>query len=139
MKKVIFFALLLVPGTSFARTDCKLVEFADHVEAVCTGDEKAVVQPEQKDQKAPPPPAAESLPYTPIQTAETPAKNDGTTREVSPQPPPAPTPVLTHRQGRSNQASQSGLQDAISARRTMLMEHSRQNEAAPVPAPPPAQ
>ena len=41
MKMLILVALILAPNLSSAQTDCRAVEFADHMEAQCTGDEKA--------------------------------------------------------------------------------------------------
>lgn len=41
-RKIIFGTVLLLPCTAVAAPDCRLVEYADHVEAVCTGDPRAL-------------------------------------------------------------------------------------------------
>ena len=41
-RKIIFGPLLLLPCTAVAAQDCRLIEYADHVEAVCTGDPRVV-------------------------------------------------------------------------------------------------
>jgi hypothetical protein len=40
MKRLIFTGLALVPCAVFAATDCRVVEYPDHYEAVCVGTEK---------------------------------------------------------------------------------------------------
>jgi hypothetical protein len=37
MKKIILLMLLLLPCTAFASTNCRLVEYPDHYEAICDG------------------------------------------------------------------------------------------------------
>jgi hypothetical protein len=38
MKKIIFMGVVLLPCMAFASTDCRVVEYPDHDEAICSGD-----------------------------------------------------------------------------------------------------
>ena len=38
MRKIILLVMVLLPGMAFAATDCRIVEYPDHTEAVCVGD-----------------------------------------------------------------------------------------------------
>jgi hypothetical protein len=38
MGKVILLCVLLIPFAAFAGTECRVVEYPDHYEAICTGD-----------------------------------------------------------------------------------------------------
>lgn len=38
MRKIISLGMVLLPCTAFAATDCRVVEYPDHYEAVCIGD-----------------------------------------------------------------------------------------------------
>jgi hypothetical protein len=40
--KSILACLMIVPGVTFAATNCRVVEFVDHYEAICEGDEKSL-------------------------------------------------------------------------------------------------
>lgn len=40
IRKSIFMLILLLPGTGFGGTDCKIADHPDHYEIVCFGDEK---------------------------------------------------------------------------------------------------
>jgi len=45
IKNVLYISLLFVslfPGIVYAKTNCRLVEFPDHYEAICEGDEKYI-------------------------------------------------------------------------------------------------
>jgi hypothetical protein len=42
MRKIISLAMLLLPCQVFAATDCRVIEFTDHYEAVCAGDPGSV-------------------------------------------------------------------------------------------------
>jgi hypothetical protein len=42
MKSIIFSLIMMVPSMALATTDCHVIEYPDHFEAVCTGDEKQV-------------------------------------------------------------------------------------------------
>lgn len=47
---ILFAGLVLLPCLVFAVTDCRVVEYPDHFEAVCVGDPKYTPeQPEQAD------------------------------------------------------------------------------------------
>jgi len=38
MRRIILLMMVLLPGMAFAATDCRIVEYPDHTEAVCVGD-----------------------------------------------------------------------------------------------------
>lgn len=40
MRKIIMVGMVVLPHMVFAATDCRVVEYPDHFEAVCVGDEK---------------------------------------------------------------------------------------------------
>ena len=44
--------MLLLPSIVFAATDCRIIEYPDHYEAVCVGDEKNRPEQEQRAMKA---------------------------------------------------------------------------------------
>lgn len=41
--KIILACLMIVPAVTFAATDCRVIEFDDHYEAICEGDQKSPV------------------------------------------------------------------------------------------------
>jgi len=55
MRKIISVVMLLLPSLVFAATDCRVIEYLDHYEAVCAGDPGPVpVQtPVQAEQAVP--------------------------------------------------------------------------------------
>lgn len=144
MKVIISALIVLIPCIAGAATDCQVVEYPDHNEVICVGDEKAPASVTQKTAKKqePSPQSEPSLkPESPERAMSGSATNDTSSATA---PPPADIPtrdqsvipttpipsrgpgaVIVNRQGRANQASQSALQDAISARRALIMEHSQ--------------
>jgi len=53
----IIIAIIFVPYLTFAGTDCRVIEYSDHFEAVCIGNPKPVDlrQPVQPEHVVPPP------------------------------------------------------------------------------------
>ena len=47
MRTLIFVVLVLLPCMAVASTNCHVVEYADHYEAICNGDKPASVAPAQ--------------------------------------------------------------------------------------------
>jgi hypothetical protein len=48
MKIIISLMMVLLPCTAFAATDCRIVEYPDHTEAVCVGDAEQTTASSQK-------------------------------------------------------------------------------------------
>jgi hypothetical protein len=118
--------LMLVPGLSFARTDCRVVEFPDHSEAVCVGDEKAVPAPvspsvtpaqlaEPQQQAAPGQPQA-SLPAPTAQPQSTVAAATAPQTSAT----PAAQGAIVRRQGR--QQYMKGMEEARAGRLQLIQE-----------------
>ena len=40
MRKIIFIGMVLLPCMAIAGTDCRIIEYPDHFEAVCDGDSR---------------------------------------------------------------------------------------------------
>jgi hypothetical protein len=55
MQNTILTVMLLLPSMAFGATNCRVVEFKDHYEAICIGDPRFVDQrqPEKPEQVAP--------------------------------------------------------------------------------------
>jgi hypothetical protein len=118
MKTLFALLTMLIPCLVFAASDCNVVEFDDHFEAVCTGDEKAV-------------PAAGQKPASKIYGANTQPEQ---TRKRVPAPIPEASPdrlpgapattdgkPAIQRQGRTK--SQQGLEAAKAERLRLISEH----------------
>jgi hypothetical protein len=131
MRIPILIALILTPGLSFAQTDCRTVEYQDHVEVVCSGDEKALPAPDaltaaaERNQSV-----QEKTPIT-----ETPAPASSTQAQPAPadatQPQtvqsPAPQGAVVHRQGR--QQYQKAMEDARAARSKLILDQQKKPPA----------
>jgi hypothetical protein len=51
MRKFISLVMLFLPCTAFAGTDCRIVEYPDHYEAICTGNaEQSPASPQRTAQ-----------------------------------------------------------------------------------------
>ncbi len=129
MKTLLITIALLIPTLAFAHTDCKIVQYEDHNEAVCIGDEKPIPEAAQR-------PAAALA----RETAAAPAKQqtfsaDPETRMQAaiPADSSAQPSGQRHRQGRANQADQAGLRDAIAARRELIMQHMKPMQSTNTP------
>ena len=116
MKILISVLLILVPTASLAVTDCHIVEFPDHYEAVCTGDEKSVPDPAPQQSIVQSPLRMQiTAPVnpgsgTPVATVATPSAGSAVT---------SPTPI--QRQGR--QQFQQAMKDAKEMRAKLIAEH----------------
>jgi hypothetical protein len=53
MKIIISLAMVLLPCTTFASTDCRVVEYPDHYEAICNGDSEKTPAPYQRTEQEP--------------------------------------------------------------------------------------
>lgn len=136
MKLFISVLLVLMPCSAIAASDCQVVEYPDHNEVVCVGDEKA--EPSTQS----PTPQRTDLPArndnsittdessTQASSPKTSAPADIPTRDQSvipttPIPSKGPGAVIINRQGRSTQTNQQDLQNAIDARKKLIMEHNQ--------------
>lgn len=132
MRTLILLTMILTPLLSHAQTNCRSVELPDHVEAVCTGDEKAAAvdipstksparvvnqQLTASEQKQ----APETVAIEPAGQQQDPATPQATQ-------PKAPQPTIVHRQGR--QQYQKGMDDAKAAR-SRLIDSLQQSQPAP--------
>jgi len=144
MNTLILIGMVLVPSLVFAGTLCKVTEFPEYYEVVCTGDEKAVPAPDSSPRAPVSSPAANQTfvitPAPPQSTAtseyslqSTSATNqtmiipknsladDTTQKNLTTQVPSSTAPgTIVHRQGR--QQYNKALQDAIAARLKMLSQ-----------------
>ena len=127
MRKLIIAALILIPVLSFAKTDCRVIQYADHDEAVCVGDEKYAPAAERQ------PAATASRSEPAVQPAVSPAVQAVPQASVSAPSPqsvdikPTPEPTI-QRQGR--QQHQQRL-DAARATRNQLIDSLRQAQPTP--------
>ncbi len=55
MKTIVLLGIMLVSNAAFAATDCRVVEYPDHYEAVCTGDapQPSATSPSQEPSASP--------------------------------------------------------------------------------------
>jgi hypothetical protein len=51
MRKLILLVMVLLPCTAFAGTDCRVVEYPDHYEAICVGDSEKTPSSYQKTEQ----------------------------------------------------------------------------------------
>ena len=123
MRILLVIALILAPGLSFARTDCRAVEHPDYLEAVCVGDEKASPAPEtptsdiiqrgEPQQQATPEQMRASVPEVQSHTAVATPPSQASQNQVS-------QGTVIHRQGR--QQYQKGMDEARAARLQLINE-----------------
>lgn len=116
MGRIVLVAMVLLPRMVFAATDCRVVEYPDHYEAVCVGDEKngpvqakkTAVQEKTAAQTQTP---VQAHAATQTQTAEKP-------------PPPAVQALIAHRE----RLPSKSLRDAAKASRMRLIQEERQKQ-----------
>lgn len=138
MKMSVFISALLavIPSMAIAASDCQVVEYPDHNEVVCVGDEKAApATPSPTPQRSEPPTRSDNVittdeSSTPASSPKTSDPVDIPTRAQSvipttPIPSKGPGAVIINRQGRSTQTNQQDLQNAIDARKAIIMEHNQ--------------
>jgi hypothetical protein len=128
MNKLLIIPMVLLPCTATAKTDCNIVDYPDHYEAVCTGDAK---MPAVSDQT----PAAHQALGRPLlsDAAPSPAQSQNPAPgSAAGAPGPVAEPggtspaqgaqgaTVVHRQGR--QQYQKGLEDARAARNQLINE-----------------
>lgn len=115
IRKYIVAGMVLLPGMVIAATDCRVIEYPDHYDAVCVGDEKPGPV---RDQTAIPTqaPAAVQAPASQVPAAQAPSTTQVNT-QVTAQAEAARVPV-TIGQRRPDKA----LRDAARASRIRLMK-----------------
>ena len=131
---VIVTVLTLLPGLSFARTDCRAVEHPDHFEAVCVGDEKASPVPDTPSAApaqsiAPQQQAAPEQPRTSLPvSAEQPKSAAAAVTAPQTSAAPAAQGAIVRRQGR--QQYMKGMEEAR-AGRLQLISDLQQSQPTP--------
>ena len=136
MRYFVSAVLVVIPCLAMAASDCQVVEYPDHDEVVCVGDEKApsaTQSPAAQQPGLPEPGDGDSA----IGDTSPPASSPGPepsadipTRDLSvipttPIPSKGEGAVIINRQGRSTQSNQQDLQNAIDARKKMIQEHNQ--------------
>ena len=129
MRKIITIGMVLLPCMAFANTDCRVINYPDHYEAVCIGDEKAPLAPAQQTA----PPQVSATITQPVVTAPSQASVTSQAAETAGKSLPSQMPAtrgaaIMHRQGR--QQYQKGMEEAKAARMRLIMEL-QQGQAAP--------
>ena len=125
--KILLVGIMVVPYSAFATTDCRVIEYPDHYEAVCTGDEK--YDPGYASKQA-------TTRSSPAPQNKAPEKSGPITTQEK----PVPRPIVSrggpaHRQGR--QQYQQTLTELKNMRAQLIAEHQR-NQPPPAYVPPPS-
>jgi len=116
MRIFISVLLILLPTMALAATDCHVVEYQDHYEAVCTGDEKSV--PDSAPQQ--------SIVQSPLRMQITAPVNSGSVAPAATAAIPSvgtvvTSPPIVQRQGR--QQFQQAMKEAKEMRAKLIAEH----------------
>ena len=120
MKKLLSIGLLLLPCSVFA-SDCRVVEFPDHFEAICTGEAGPVSIP--KLAAAPAPPQAPALPQAPeLQIPPPQADPPAAAQARDTAQAPVPITPAAGRQGRQGRPNSADMNAAIDARRKLVQD-----------------
>ncbi|ABQ27219.1 hypothetical protein [Geotalea uraniireducens] len=115
MGRIVLVAMVLLPRMVFAATDCRVVEYPDHYEAVCVGSEKyGPVQAKTAVQEKAPPQA-----QTPVQAQEA-----AQAQTAAKAPSPAVQALIAYRERLPNKS----LRDAAKASRMRLIQEERQKQ-----------
>jgi hypothetical protein len=118
MKSFVIALMVMAPGMVWATTDCHVIEYPDHFEAVCTGDEKSIdttaTAPSRNSTTAQQPPA--------LQTSA-PGKTGSSVPTTVVASAAANQKPVARRQGR--QQYQQDLKDAKEMRNQIITEHLR--------------
>jgi len=61
MRKIILLVIVLLPCTTFAATNCRIIEYPDHYEAICVGDAEQTPASYQKTEQKPIPGQEQSI------------------------------------------------------------------------------
>jgi hypothetical protein len=137
MKKIIVLGIVLLPCLSHgADTKCKAVEYADHSELVCVGDEKAAPATGHQGVTAPMPangtvvaPSGVTAPMPAQETVSTPpgvpSDSAPTTQTAVPSQTDAPQTPVVHRQGRPPQS----VKDDAKAMRNRVIDERLQQQS----------
>ena len=134
MKVIIILALLIIPYSAVAVTNCHYVEFPDHYDAVCLGDEKSAPDATaNRSAAAPNPVPVKSSEVTPKSLPTDTAGKSVPVANVGPVTGKKAPGVASHRQGR--QQYQDLIQEAREKRGQALAEDER-NRPYQAPSPP---
>lgn len=121
MGRIVLAAIVLLPRMVFATTDCRVVEYPDHYEAVCVGDEKS--GPVQAKTAVKEKTAAQT--QTPVQApAAVQEKVAAQAQTAAKAPSPAVQAIIAFRERLANKS----LRDAAKASRMRLIQEERQKE-----------
>jgi len=118
MGRIVLLAMVLLPRMVFAATDCRIVEYPDHYEAVCIGSEKyGPVQAKTAVQ--------EKQAQTPVQAQEaTQEQTAAQAQTAAKAPSPAVQALIAYRERLPNKS----LRDAAKASRMRLIQEERQKQ-----------
>lgn len=115
MGRIVLVAMVLLPRMVFAATDCRVVEYPDHYEAVCVGSEKyGPVQAKTAVQEK-----AAAQAQAPAQSQEA-----AQAQTAAKAPSPAVQALIAYRERLPNKS----LRDAAKASRMRLIQEERQKQ-----------